>query len=1009
MMRALRILSAAIIAAPAVLLAQTTPARWVTAVRAADDAVLDSAITKLEEFLGEYPNSNVRPNALLQLGELLVRRADEEFSASQRATSAAGTDSTAAAREGQIRPNYAPAIARYEELVRRYPNFDRNDAAAYTLGTLYTADLRYADAGRMFEMVTRQDSSRFRGEAFFRLGDAHFEQASSQRGAARNAMFARAAAAYEQATKINPPDSDIYFLALYKLGWSYYNQATQTNQAEYQKAVDVFGQLVAAYDRLTPEQQSRLGLRGEAIEYMAIAFTQVGGAAAANQYFASHGGAPYQATVLRRVATGLRDQGDFPRAVEAFRVVLEQAPTDSSALGIQREIVDIYQNRMIEFDSAQSARLRLVENFAPGSAWAQANPSLASAASSAREEALRESGQYLLASAQQGNNKARFGEAAQLYGRYLTEFAQSDSAQAVNNYYAAALLGQGDFAGAGAQFAKTAFDYSNTASPVAQEAGRNAIVAYDSALVRNKGDRATQDAFFSTVDRFVGQYKDTDLAKKALIQKGRRASETQRWDILQQTFQTYAQNYPDDPYTPTAQKLVGDALYKQGQYAEAQVQWEAAQQYASSKGRRALADTIATLRTQAASSFADTLVKQGNYERAAEEVYVAFADKNPSSPKAAGALRDAIATYMLADSAARARNDAGASAKARQRAIDLSNRYATQYPNDQYHVTYQALAARLLGETGQRDQAIEALRALISQNRAFTGRSDAMVQLAVALDSAGKKAEAAQAYEQFAAAYPSDKRSADAQYNAAVTYAEAGDNAAAARAYASFASRFPRDSRAAQARQQRIALLQAAGDSSGATAELSRLCSGNVGAELKATCAAQTGDRYFRSGASMFGRYREERLVISTKARLTAAGVKTASARKQQLLKQLAAEFTKAIATGDPKAIAASTYYLGLAQWEYGDFLKNVQLPSGLNDAETAAAQQGSAQQAEAYYTQARTTWQALIQKADADETLKSDAGAAPWIERAKNALNNNVDLNPPTAARTSAARAVGE
>ena len=1007
MMRVLRLLTAALVAAPVALSAQATPARWVTAVHAADDAALDSAITKLESFLAEYPASNVRPNALLQLGELLVRRADEQFAQSQRASGSAAGDSGAAPREGQIRPDYAPAIARYEELVRRYPTFDRIDAAAYTLGTLYNAELRYADAARMFEMVTAQDSSRFRGEAFFRLGDAEFELASKERGATRKGLFAKAATAYEQATKINPPDGDIYFLALYKLGWSYYNQATQTSQDEYKQAVNVFGELVAAYDKLTPEQQSRLGLRGEAIEYMAIAFTQVGGSQAASQYFEAHGGAPYQTTVLRRVATGLRDQGDFRGAVQAFGTLLQQSPTDSSALDIQKEIVDIYQNRMIEFDSAQAARLRLVENFAPGSAWAQANPSLADSAAAAREEALRQSGQYLLASAQQGS-KARFGEAAQLYARYLGEFAQSDSAQAVNNYYAAALLGQGDFAGAGAQFAKTAFDYKDTSGPIAQEAGRNAIVAYDSALAHNKSDRATQDAFFSTVDRFVAQNKDS-VAKKALIQKGRRASEVERWDVLQQTFQTYAQNYPDDPYTPTAQKLVGDALYKQGQYAEAQVQWEAAQQYAASKGRRALADSISTLRTKAAATFADTLVKQGNFERAAEEVYVAYADKNPTSDKAAGALRDAIATYMLADSAARARNDAAASAKARQRAIDLSNRYATTYPNDKYRVTYQALAARLLGETGQRDQAIEALRTLVSQNKSFTGRADAMVQLAVTLDSAGKKSEAAQAYEQFAAAYPGDKRAADAQYNAAVTYAEAGDSATAAQAYATFASRFPRDSRAAQARQQRISLLQASGDSSAARTELSRLCSGNVSADLRATCAAQTGDRYFRSGASLFSEYRDEQLVITSKSKLTAAGVKAASAKKQRLLKQMADAFTKAIATGDPKALAASTYYLGLAQWNYGDFLKNVQLPEGLTDAERSAATQGSAQQAEAYYTQAKNTWQALVQKADADATLKNDAGAAPWLERAQNALNGNVDANPPTAARSRAAVAVGE
>ena len=997
-MRANRFLLALLIAAPAVAAAQATPVRWVTAARVADDATRDSAITKLEDFLTEYPNSPLRPNALFQLGELLVRRADEQFAESQRA--ATSTDTTAGrSREGQVRPNYAPAISTYEELVRRFPNFDRIDAAAYTLGTLYNAQQRYSDAARVFEIVTTKTDSRFRGEAFFRLGDAIFELASKERGAQRSALFSRSAAAYEEATKIAPKDSDIYFLALYKLGWSYYNQATRTTQAEYQRAVEVFGQLVDSYDKLTPDQQARLGLRGEAIEYMAIAFTQVGGADAANKYFETHGGLPYQQTVLRRVATGLRDQGDFPRAVEAFQALIAQTPTDSSSLSVQQEIVDIYQNRMLEFDSAQVARLKLVDNFAPASAWAQANPGLAARAQAAREDALRQSGQLLLARAQQRNDKAQFASAAALYARYMGEFGQSDSAQVVNNFYGAALVGQGDFARAGAEFARTAFDYSDKASPFAQEAGRNAIVAYDSALARNKADRATQDAYFSTVDRFASQFQTSDLAKKALIQKGRRASETQRWEVLEQTFRDYAQRYPDDSYTPAAQKLVGDALYKQGKYAEAQVQWEAAQQFAASKGSRALADSISTLRTKAAVTFADTLVKQGNYERAAEDVYVALADKNPKSDRAAGALRDAIETYMLADSSARARNDAPASDRARQRAIELSNRLVSEYPTYQYRLTYQRLAARLLAETGKNEEAVAALQKLTTQNRNFEGRADAMVQLAVTLDTLGKKKEAAAAYEEFASSYPSDKRAADAQYNAAATYVQAGDTASGSRAYSTFASRFPRDSRAAQARQLRIGLLQAAGDSTSARTELARLCSGTLTSDLRATCAAQTGDRYFRQGASQFDEYQQEKLVIRTLKQLNAAGVKAASARKQRLLAQLASVFKKAIESGDPKAIAASTYYLGLAQFEYGNFLKNVQLPTGLTPEQEAAAQQGSATQAEQYFTNAKQTWQALIDKSDQDAQLKASTDAAPWVERARNAVQGNVDTNPPTAA----------
>ncbi|MDQ2766961.1 MAG: hypothetical protein M3Y30_07370, partial [Gemmatimonadota bacterium] len=93
-----------------------------------NDDARDDAIEKLSAFLGKYPTSTLRPGALFQLGELLVRRADENFATAQRAG-------------GDVpdRPDYAPAIARYEELITKFPAFPRVDAAAYTLGTLYFA------------------------------------------------------------------------------------------------------------------------------------------------------------------------------------------------------------------------------------------------------------------------------------------------------------------------------------------------------------------------------------------------------------------------------------------------------------------------------------------------------------------------------------------------------------------------------------------------------------------------------------------------------------------------------------------------------------------------------------------------------------------------------------------------------------------------------------------------------------------------------------------------------
>jgi len=1032
MTRIIKFFLAATLALPPALQAQT-PVMTVantTRATAAPPAALDSAILRLQDFLTRYPTSPLRPNALLQLGELLVRQADTTFAQAQRAagvtarpdsaarpapaaptarpnaptarpnatTSPATPNATAASTStngAPIAPDYSAAIARYEELVNRYPNFEQIDAATYTLGTLYATQQRWADAARMFERVAGMQNSKFRSEAYFRLGDARFELASRQRGDPRRAGFAAAASAYEQAVAATQPPSDIYFLALYKLGWSYYNQANQANEAQYQKAVDVFSRLVDAYDKLTPEQQSRLGLRGEAIEYMAVAFTQVGGAQAASRYFQSRGGAPYQLALMRRVAQTFRDQGNFPEAIQAYQMVLTQAPTDSSVLTAASQIADIYQNRLLERDSAQAARLRLADILAPGSAWAQANPTLADSAAKLREGALRESGQYLLASAQAGN-RANYGQAAQIYQRYLTDFPKSDSAQIVNRYLAESLFGAGDYMRAGAEFSKAAFNYGNGNQQLAQEAGRNAIVAFDSALVRNKTDRAAQDSLFAVVDRYVAAFPQTDVAKKALIEKGRRASETQRWDAMEQAFRTYATTYPNDPYTPTAQRLIGDAMYRAGQYAQAQTQWEQAQTVAQASGQTRLADSIRATRETAAGSYADSLIKRGQYGEAAEQVYVAYAKANPQNAKAPDALRNAIETYMLADSVARSHNDDAASRQARQRAIDLSAQLAQQYPNYKYRLQYQTLRARLLADIGQREQSVQAYQELIQQNQNWPGRADAMVRVAVMLDSLGRKKEAAAAYEQFANAFPRDQRAAGALWNAAVTYAEASDAANAARIYGVFAQRYPRDDRAADARQRQIAQLQTAGDTAAAGRVLETACS-RPSEALKTECASRVAEASFQRGVATFGQYQPLKLVIPSRSQLNAAGVARASREKQALLKQLTSEFASAIKSGVPQYLAAASYYVGLAQWEYGNFLKNVQLPSSLSDAEQTQAQQGAAQQAEQYYTAARQVWQELVQRAESTPAIGNDAAARPWIDRARNAVQGNVDAAPPS------------
>jgi TolA-binding protein len=377
-------------------------------------------------------------------------------------------------------------------------------------------------------------------------------------------------------------------------------------------------------------------------------------------------------------------------------------------------------------------------------------------------------------------------------------------------------------------------------------------------------------------------------------------------------------------------------------------------------------------------------------------VYVAYAKNNPKSAKAPDALRNAIETYMTADSVARRRGDEAASRQAREHAIDLSAQLVEEYPDYKYRFQYQALRARLLADLGKQDEAIKAYQELVAQNPDWSGRPDAMVRLAIMLDSAGRKPEAAAAYAQFANSYPNDRRAADALWNAAATYAEANDPRSAARTFAAFAQRYPSDSRAREARQQQIALLQTAGDTSAASAALSDACAKNADA-MRAECASRVADRSFRAGVAVFSQYEPIKLRIASKSQLTANGVARASREKQALLKELGTDFAAAIKSGVPSYLAAGSYYVGLAQWNYGQFLKDVELPDNLTDDERAAAQRGAEQQSQQYFNAAKQVWQELVQRAQSTPAIGNDPAAKAWVQRAQDALQGNVDTSPPS------------
>lgn len=953
----------------------------------------ESALAALTSALGAWPRSGLRPALLEEAGELLVRKADADYAGAQRVAGPAAPE----------RPDYRAAIARFDELIRDYPADPRADAAAYTMGTIALIAQRYDDAARAFALVESRAGSPYRAEAFFRDGDGQFEQAVKLAGDARRASFANAARAYEQALAGSPEGGDIYFLSLYKLGWSDYMQAERQSSDEYRRAVDVFARLVREMDSLPPAKQARLALRQEAIDYLAIAITQLGGPDEGVRYLGGIADVGTRMLVLRRVAHALRDQGEFNNAIIAFRGALAQAPLHPAVLETRVELVDLFQSRMIEPARAQEARMELVDSLAPGGTWAAANPARRADAEAAREKALRDAGAYELASARERGGQGRFDVAARIFARYLAEFPASDSAAHISALEGDARFGARDWFASGVAYSRTSARWPGD-SVLAAVARRNAVVAFDSALVSSRrggsaaaagtegsaaggagaapGTRSLEDSLFAATRRFANGASSTD-ARAALVAMGRRASEAQRWDVVEATFALVANRWPADPGAADARKLVGDAVYRQGRYAEAQAEWARAYADAAGSGRGRLADSIATVRVAAASQVADSLTRRGAYVAAADSILAPLARDIGDAPRAADLLRNAVEVHMAADSAALAAGDAAASHAARLRAIAGIESLSARFPAYEHILAYSALRARLLSDVGRPAEAAAALDALADANPKWPGRADGMVRAAAILDSLGRPAEAAHAYEKFSGAFPSDRRAADAQYNAAVIRRDAGDAAGAARSFLAFSTRFPRDARVAEATAARVAALRAAGDTAGVGAVLAQVCAKPAPA-MAATCADRAGAAAFHAGLARWDAYAAMQLEVRTRAQLTRAGVDAASAPKLAAFRAITRAFTQAIATGVPQWVAAGTFQTGLAQWYYGLFLRDVSLPPDISEAQRTGAEQGSAQQAQQYFDLAIKTWTALVEKADAGKFDNE------WVARARAAIQGD-------------------
>lgn len=430
---------------------------------------LNAAIVNAEELIKKYPDSDFSPSVMFQLIELYVKRATFDY---QKQMAAYERDlkrfdnGEIAAEPAMPRVSYRKAIEMGYKVLEQYPTAPFNDKIIYRLALCHLEEGNQEMARDYFQrMIKDYPNSPYVLEANFRIGEACFEKKD----------YVTATQYYSKL--FNQWQNPFFSMALYKLAWSYYNVN------DYAKAISTFIYLIDDINNIkdanNPEALGKTpaDLRQESIEYIAQSFAEYGGPEKAREFLAKYSGKDYGIEIFLKLAETYRARNFYDEAIRTVEITLEMWPFNDQGPLLQNEVVENYLSSE-QPEKAEVARLALVNNFGPGSAWLEKHPE-----GEIRQKALALAEQHLYilgteaqARAQANKDYKAYQLAIQRYQEYVAKFPDMPNAPKISYYLAECFYETRDFANAADAYKRVMMDYPE--SEFKDDAAYNRIISH---------------------------------------------------------------------------------------------------------------------------------------------------------------------------------------------------------------------------------------------------------------------------------------------------------------------------------------------------------------------------------------------------------------------------------------------------------------------------------------------------------------------------------------------------
>jgi TolA-binding protein len=667
-----------------------------------------------------------------QRAEAMRRLGDLELDATEEAQLAENLESLDF--EG-----YNSAVEMYEQVLREYPDYRRNDTIMYQLARAYEVVGRTDEAlDTLNKLVNQYPDTPLIDEIQFRRGEMLFLRK----------QYNESEIAYAYVVAYGPR-SRFYEQSLYKLGWS------QFKLAWYEQSLDPFFELLDRkisdiewehgeyrLEELTRADQE---LVEDTFRVLSIGFSYMEGAESIDEYLSHRDRPEYSYVIYRNLGDLYLAKERFVDAAEAYESSVDQDPNHSKSPLLQVEVIEAYKQGgfptlVLEAKQDYVNRYGLESGY-----WAQNERGENAAVDEYLKENLNDLAQYSHAQAQENGNIEDYQQAAHYYRKYLDYFPNEEGSANTNFLLAEILFESKVFDQAAVEFERTAYSYP--LHEKSAEAGYAAIVAF-------REHEATLDSARDAeqILEWHARYLDSGLM--------------------------FADTYPDHPESGAVLTTVAEDLFEQREF-----------DLAISVAQAVVTKQPPVDTQLARTAWTVTAHSQFDLENFAEAEQ-SYYQLRPFIP-----VDDAAANQDIDDRIASSIYKQGEMARDmgfNEEAVGHFSRLGAVVPNSDIRATAEYDAAVVLINMGAWDRASGALEKFRVDYPDSEFADDISQKLAVTYSSAGRSADAAAEFERIASApESSDEIRREALWQAAELYESSGTVTSEQRVLEDIIARYP--------------------------------------------------------------------------------------------------------------------------------------------------------------------------------------------------------------------------